>query len=58
MSVAHVDLLAPELEAATARRTHRRAALLLGCAVALVLAAVPTAISFLLFTRPDLFLAN
>lgn len=58
MSVAHIDLLAPELEAVAARRSRTRVALLLGCAAALVLAAVPAAVSFLLFTRPDLFLAQ
>jgi hypothetical protein len=56
MAVAHVDLLTPELEG-TARRTRGGIALLIGCAAALALAAVPAAVSFLLFTRPDLFLA-
>jgi hypothetical protein len=56
MSVAHVDLLASELEGAASRR-HPRLALALGCALGLALAAVPAAVSFLLFTRPDLFLS-
>jgi hypothetical protein len=57
MSVAHVDLLSPELEAAAERRAPRLA-LALGCVAAFALAAVPAAVSVLLFTRPDLFLAH
>jgi hypothetical protein len=51
MSLAHVDLLAPELEA-PARGARSRVALALGCVLAFALAAVPAALSLLLLTRP------
>jgi hypothetical protein len=57
MSVAHLDLGVSDLEVAS-RRIRPRLALLLGGAAAFALAAVPAAVSVLLFTRPDLFLAR
>jgi hypothetical protein len=58
MSVAHVDLLAPELEAQASPRARSRVVFALGCVAVFALAAVPAAVSVLLLTRPDLFLAH
>jgi hypothetical protein len=58
MSVAHVDLLSPELEGAAERRLRSRIAFAFGCVAVFALAAVPAAVSVLLVTRPDLFLAR
>ena len=58
MAVAHADLLATELEEAAAHRLRSRMVIAAGCAVGFALAAVPAALSVLLLTRPDLFIAH